>query len=247
MQNMKQEVTPYGSGESKKSQVSDMFDNIAHRYDLLNRVLSLGIDQRWRKILNRKVQKVGARKILDIATGTGDVALMIANSNPQAEIVGLDISQNMLEYARQKAQARSLNQRVTFVHGDSENLPMPDNTFDAVTVAFGVRNFEDVMQGLRECHRVLHPGGTLFVLEFTRPKVIPFKQLYNAYFKYVLPLVGRLTSKDAKAYTYLFESVQVFPQREAFVKLLRESGFDTGKFKTLTFGICALYWSQKSP
>ncbi len=223
-----------------------MFDNIAHRYDLLNRILSLGVDRRWRKILDRKVQNTGARKILDVATGTGDVALRMARSGPEADIMGLDISPNMLDFARRKAQARSLDDRVTFVQGDSEDLPMPDNTFDAVTVAFGVRNFEDVRQGLRECHRVLHPGGTLFVLEFTRPRLIPFKQLYNAYFKYVLPVIGRLTSKDAKAYTYLFESVQAFPQREEFLELLRESGFDTGEFKTLTFGICALYWSQKS-
>ncbi len=246
---MSSEVTPYGSDASKKEQVKMMFDNIAHRYDLLNRVLSLGIDQIWRQ---KMVQKIGTTEpvsLLDIATGTGDVALLLSKIRTARRIVGLDISPEMLKLAEQKlAKTRSQGEKkeIEFQLGDSENLPFADNSFDAVSVAFGVRNFEHTVKGLAECHRVLKSGGRLAILEFSHPTRSPFKQIFNAYFKYVLPLVGRFTSKDRRAYRYLFESVQAFPQYNDFVDLLVEAGFESGTFRPFTFGICTLYWSDKS-
>ncbi len=238
-------VTPYGNEASKKSQVTEMFDNIASKYDLLNRILSLGIDVRWRKKLVSEVQQSKSEIVLDVATGTGDVALMLAKSDPVKQVTGLDISNNMLTIARAKAKRQGLSTVTNFVLGDSEHLLFDDASFDAITIAFGVRNFEDTLAGLAECKRVLKPGGTLFVLEFSRPQVFPIKQLYNSYFKYVLPMIGRLTSKDRKAYTYLFESVQAFPQCNEFIELLRSVGFQSGTFRSLTFGICTLYSSTK--
>jgi len=238
-------VTPYGTQASKKEQVTDMFDNIAPKYDLLNRVLSMGIDVQWRKKLVQQATIQAPKCVLDIATGTGDVALMIAKKNRATQVTGLDISAQMLALARKKASRSHLTSNTTFINGDSENLPFPDNSFDTVTVAFGVRNFEDIEAGLSECRRVLKSGGTMAVLEFSQPQSTPFKQIYNLYFRYVLPLIGRLTSKDPKAYTYLFESVQTFPQGQAFMELLHRTGFSMGSFKPLTFGICTLYWSTK--
>ena len=242
---MSDKVTPYGTKASKKEQVTEMFDNIAPRYDFLNRVLSLGIDMQWRKKLIGTVLEVEPLKVLDIATGTGDVAIMLVKSAHMVKVTGLDISRNMLEIARKKASRRGFDHSTNFIAGDSENLPFPDNSFDAITVAFGVRNFEQIKQGLVECRRVLRPGGKIAILEFSHPQKGPFRQIYNAYFKYVLPVIGRLSSKDPKAYTYLFESVQTFPQREAFMNLLHDVGFVAGSFKPLTLGICTLYWSKK--
>lgn len=240
---MSRNVTPYDSDASKKEQITKMFDNIAPKYDMLNRVLSLGIDVQWRKKLVRRVMQSKPTDILDIATGTGDVAIMMA-SEANCEVTGIDISAQMLSFATKKANKAQLD-NTAFMKGDSENLPFTDNSFDAVTVAFGVRNFEHTDVGLKECHRVLKPGGIMAVLEFSKPNHSPLKQIYNGYFKYVLPIIGRLTSKDPKAYTYLFESVQSFPQREAFIELLHGAGFSMGRFKPLTFGICTLYWSTK--
>ena len=238
-------VTPYDSPESKKKQVTDMFDNIAPKYDLLNRMLSLGIDVQWRKKLVRAVAEAQPQTVLDVATGTGDVALMLARSRAAPQVTGLDISANMLQLAKQKSIKAQLSDNTHFMQGDSEALPFENDRYDAVTVAFGVRNFENTITGLTECFRVLRPGGTLFVLEFSHPSSFPIKQIYNLYFKYVLPMIGRLTSKDPKAYTYLFESVEAFPQREGFVAMLKEAGFASGTFRSLTLGICTLYTSQK--
>ncbi len=241
----REQVRPYDSDESKKNQVTQMFDNIAPRYDLLNRVLSLGIDVRWRKRLVRSVVDRSKTAVLDIATGTGDVAILLGREPSVTQVVGLDISSQMLQVARGKVKQRQLSAKIDLVLGDSENLPQPDNTFDAVTVAFGVRNFEDVRRGLQECHRVLKPGGSLHVLEFSQPQATPFRQIYQAYFRYILPLVGRVTSRDPKAYTYLFESVQAFPAGKDFANVLQELGFRTTTIHPLTLGICTLYVGEK--
>ena len=238
-----QKVKPYQSDASKKEQINIMFDRIAPKYDMLNRVLSLGVDVWWRKILVKQVIRSKPTNILDIATGTGDVAIMLAEKS-NGTVTGLDLSEQMLQLARRKSEKARL-ENVSYLQGDSENLPFEDNSFDAITVAFGVRNFEHTDKGLDECYRVLKDGGLIAVLEFSKPNRVVIKQLYNLYFKYVLPLIGRLTSKDPKAYTYLFESVQSFPQREGFIHLLDKAGFIKGKFKPLTFGICTLYWSTK--
>lgn len=240
-----QEVTPYGQSSSKKQQVTDMFDNIAPKYDLLNRVLSLGIDVQWRKKAVSEVKSQQASSILDIATGTGDLAIMFAKDPDIEEVIGLDISSGMLSVARKKAASKSLEHKLSFIEGDSEKLPFANNTFDAVTVAFGVRNFEDTLKGLKECQRVLREGGQLVVLEFTQPTMSPFKQIYHGYFKYILPIIGKITSKDPKAYTYLFESVQAFPSGKDFVSLLENLGFKHATHKPLTLGICGLYSCKK--
>ncbi len=240
-----QKVTPYGKQGSKKEQVTDMFDRIAFRYDFLNRLLSAGIDVQWRKSLVRAATGSAPKALLDIATGTGDVAIMLANAAAEAKITGLDISSNMLEIARQKTRKRDLSDRIHYVLGDSENLPFEDNTYDAITVAFGVRNFENTLLGLEECYRVLKTGGSLSVLEFSQPTSTPFRQLYHFYFKNILPLVGRITSRDPRAYHYLFESAQSFPSGKDFASLLTAAGFGSASFKPLTFGICTLYTGIK--
>ena len=237
-------VTPYGSSGSKKEQVEHMFDNIAPKYDMLNRLLSGGIDVQWRRRLVTAATASQPDKILDIATGTGDVAIMLARKSPGATIEGLDLSAKMLEIAREKVQKGNLAM-VSFVQGDSENLPYGSNTFDAITVAFGVRNFEDTLKGLQECLRVLKKGGSLHVLEFSQPQLTPFKQLYRFYFRFILPIVGKITSKDPKAYHYLFESVQSFPAGKEFASLLEGLGYYQVSHKPLTLGICTLYSGKK--
>lgn len=238
-------ITPYEAGGAKKKQVESMFDKIAHRYDFLNRVLSGGIDTQWRRRAIKQALQNNPQTALDIATGTGDMAILLAKKAPECKIIGLDLSAKMLKIAQQKIDKRKLSDRISFQQGDSENLAFDDNTFDAVTVAFGVRNFENTLKGLEECYRVLKPSGQLTVLEFSQPTVTPFRQLYFAYFKYVLPFIGKITSRDSRAYKYLFESSQVFPAGTEFVKILEKAGFHTTKFKSLTLGICALYSGRK--
>ena len=241
------EVRPYDDREgSKKEQVENMFDAIAETYDPLNRVLSLGIDKRWRKQMMRELDREQPKRILDVATGTADVACDAARYFPAAQVTGLDLSAKMLERGHQKVNEKKLSERVTLVKGDSEALPFDNEAFDAVTVAFGVRNFGNLQQGLEEMQRVLKPGGTLVVLEFSRPRRFPVKNVFNVYFKYVLPQIGRWTSKDPKAYQYLYDSVQVFPQYEEFEACLSKAGFSDTDFKTLTFGICCVYIAYKS-
>jgi len=241
------EVKPYQEeGPSKKEQVRQMFDNIAPHYDLLNKVLSAGTDKKWRKKAIAGIELPEGGKALDVATGTGDLAFEIKRQYPQADITGLDIAENMLEIAREKSVKRGHGNSIVFVAGDSENLPFESNSFDAVSVAFGVRNFGDLDQGLKEICRVLKPGGRLVVLEFTKPRIFPFKQLFGMYFKHVLPRIGSLGSGDRKAYQYLYESVQAFPDFEAFTDRLEKNGFINTTYNALSLGICAIYSADKS-
>lgn len=239
------EVVPYKEEKStKKEQVARMFDNISHRYDFLNHFLSLGIDNGWRRKAVNLLKPLKPRLILDVATGTGDFAIAALRMNPE-KIVGVDISEGMLEIGRKKMQNRGLDKKIDLISGDSENLPFEENKFDAVTVGFGVRNFEDVNRGLAEIRRVLRPGGMLVVLEFSRPKQFPFKQLYNFYFKFILPKLGRLISRDKAAYTYLPESVEAFPDGDDFLTILTNLGYKEPACKPLTLGISSIYTARK--
>jgi demethylmenaquinone methyltransferase/2-methoxy-6-polyprenyl-1,4-benzoquinol methylase len=239
-------VTPYNKAEgSKKEQVEQMFDKIAPKYDLLNRVLSLGIDVWWRKRALGYLRMDAPATILDVATGTADVAIMAAKILHPKQIVGIDISHQMLDFGREKIKKQGLPSIISLETGDSENLRFADNSFDAVTVAFGVRNFENLEKGLSEMQRVLRPNGRVVILEFSKPHIFPVKQLYNTYFKYVLPLIGRLTSRDVRAYTYLFESVQVFPEGDQFLQILSKTGFHQAQCERLTIGICSIYTAIK--
>lgn len=246
MNQSKEAVKPYKDESSKKQQVSNMFDRIAPYYDFLNRLLSAGIDRIWRRKAVALLKKDQPKVILDVATGTADVALEIAKQLQPTQIIGLDISNEMLEIGRSKIKKKELSKLIHLQEGDSENLPFSDNTFDAITVAFGVRNFENLEKGLKEMRRVLKPNGKLIVLEFSRPTIFPFKQIFNLYFKYMLPLIGKWTSKDANAYRYLYESVQAFPDGTAFVNILNNTGYNSNRCIPLTLGICSIYVGQKS-
>lgn len=242
----KKVVTPYGATDAgKKQQVAQMFNNIAHRYDFLNRSLSMGIDVIWRRKMIGQLRAKQPKVILDVATGTGDVALEAMSLRPE-RIVGIDISTGMLELGRQKVAGRGLSHIIEMMEGDSENLPFEDSTFDAVTVAFGVRNFENLNKGLKEINRVLRKDGKLVVLEFSQPRSFPVKQLYWFYFNNILPVFGKLLSKDDAAYTYLPESVKVFPDGDAFLDELRGAGFTTTFKRPLTFGIATIYTGVKA-
>lgn len=233
-------VTPYQKEAAKKQQVEEMFDNIAPKYDFLNHLLSMGIDKLWRKKAVKMIGKHNPKKILDIATGTGDFALEMVSLNPE-KVVGLDLSEQMLSHGRVKIEKKGLSNLIEMVKGDSEKLPFDDNSFDAISVGFGVRNFENLDQGLSEIFRVLKPGGILAVLEFSKPKVFPIKQIFYFYFHFILPLIGKVFSKDQRAYTYLPESVEAFPEGAAFVEILEKQGFKSIKCTGLTFGISSIY------
>jgi demethylmenaquinone methyltransferase/2-methoxy-6-polyprenyl-1,4-benzoquinol methylase len=238
-------VVPYKEEKAgKKEQVAKMFNNISHRYDFLNHFLSLGIDRLWRKSAIRILQPLKPQFILDVATGTGDFAVQAMKLDP-VKIVGIDISEGMLKIGREKVERLNLSPKIELLKGDSENLEFSDNSFDAVTVGFGVRNFEDLEKGLSEILRVLKPGATLVVLEFSRPRKFPMRQLYNFYFKNILPGLGRLISKDKSAYTYLPESVEAFPDGIDFENILKKVGFKETSCRTLTFGISSIYIARK--
>ncbi len=241
----KEQVKPYSVTESKKSQVSRMFDNIAPWYDFLNHFLSIGIDVIWRKKAIQMLKDAKPKSILDVATGTGDLAIEAHKQLRPQKIIGLDIANEMLEVGRKKISKKGLNENIHLILGDSENLPFKDNTFDAVTVAFGVRNFENLEKGLAEMYRVLKGNGMVVILEFSRPTLFPFKHLYNFYFKNILPIIGRITSKDPKAYSYLYESVQAFPDGKEFAKTLKSIGFQEPTHKALTLGVCSIYTAIK--
>jgi demethylmenaquinone methyltransferase/2-methoxy-6-polyprenyl-1,4-benzoquinol methylase len=242
---MSQEVKPYDEASDKKGQVSRMFNRIAPYYDLLNRLLSLGIDTTWRKKAIALLREKNPQMVLDVATGTADLALETARQLKAEQIIGVDISTQMLEIGRGKVAKKGLSKVIQLREGDSENLPFPNNTFDAITVAFGVRNFEDLERGLTEMQRVLKPGGQLVVLEFSKPRIFPFRQIFNFYFKYILPFIGRITSKDPKAYRYLYESVQAFPEGERFLSILTKTGFKSNRCIPLTLGVCSIYSAEK--
>lgn len=239
------EVKPYKDAQSsKRQQVEEMFDSIAPKYDFLNRVLSMGIDQGWRKKAINSLKEVNPKQVLDVATGTADLAIAALKLNPD-HITGIDISNQMLNVGRDKIKAKNISDKITLTQADSANLPFEDNKFDAITVAFGVRNFEFLQQGINQMYRVTRKGGKLAVLEFSNPKSFPFKQIYNFYFKYILPGWGGLISKSKTAYTYLPESVQHFPEGEQFAAYLKNAGYTQIKIQPLTFGICTLYTAVK--
>lgn len=238
-------IKPYkNSTLGKKEQVATMFDTISKDYDGLNRVISFGIDVKWRKKVVRIVKASKPQHILDIATGTGDLAINLTQTGA-SKIIGLDISQGMLDVGKQKISKRQLDNTIEMVLGDSENMPFEDNTFDAITVAFGVRNFETLEKGLKEILRVLKPEGTFVILETSVPTKTPYKQGYKFYTKYILPSIGRLFSKDQSAYSYLCESASVFPYGEALNNILRQIGFINVEDKPQTFGVATIYTASK--
>jgi demethylmenaquinone methyltransferase / 2-methoxy-6-polyprenyl-1,4-benzoquinol methylase len=240
------QVVPFkGSELNKKGQVAEMFNAIASRYDFMNRFLSAGIDVKWRKKAIRELKEVNPKYILDVATGTADVAIFTQQILKPDKIVGIDISEGMLAVGSEKLKKLHLQDVIELQTGDSETIKFPDCTFDAITVAFGVRNFQHLKQGLAEMLRVLKPGGKLVVLEFSRPKEKGFKFLYNIYMKLIAPGAGRWIARNKDAYKYLNDSVQVFPERQDFVDILNSVGFSDTSFKTLSLGICSIYCGRK--
>ena len=243
---MSKTIIPYTDQQgTKKEQVADMFNNISKTYDFLNHFLSLGIDIIWRKKAINELKVNQPKLILDVATGTGDFAFEALTILKPEKIIGVDISQGMLDIAQQKINKRNLGDKFEVKLGDSEKLPFDADGFDAVTVAYGVRNFENLQVGLADIHRVLKPGGKAVVLEFSKPKAFPVKQLYNVYFNYITPGIGKLFSKDARAYTYLPESVAAFPDGAIFTALMDKVGFKHTKHRPLAFGICSIYTGIK--
>jgi demethylmenaquinone methyltransferase/2-methoxy-6-polyprenyl-1,4-benzoquinol methylase len=244
--NMAKNVTPYqNSNSSKKNQVREMFDAISGNYDGLNRMMTFGIDRSWRKQVVALVSKTKPTKILDIATGTGDLAIMLAQID-NSQVTGLDLSPGMLEIGKQKVYAAGLDKQVDMVIGDSEKLPFEDNSYDAITVSYGVRNFEDLNQGLSEINRVLRPGGILVILETSLPTKFPYKQGYNVYSKTLLPLLGTLFSKDKEAYSYLSNSAKAFPFGKEFNKILERNSFTQVNDRPVTMGVSTIYTAFKS-
>jgi len=238
-------VVPYKNNAlGKKKQVALMFDNISPKYDLLNHMLSFGIDRIWRRKAINLLKPHHPEQILDIATGTGDFAIQALKLNPES-IKGIDISEGMIEQGKEKIIKRNLENKIELMLGDSENLVFEDNKFSAVIVAFGVRNFENLNKGLSEMYRVLNKNGKVVILEFSKPSKFPFKQVYNLYFKYILPIIGKMVSRDHSAYTYLPESVQVFPEGNDFLTILSNIGFKEVRCIPLTFGISSIYTGTK--
>ena len=240
-----EEITPYSDRRDKTGQVREMFDNIAPAYDFMNRAMTLGVDRRWRRIMVDALARHGAVDILDVATGTGDVAIQIARTIPESILTGIDLSENMIEVGRKKIAEAGLSERITLVQGDCLELPMPDNGFDAVTVAYGVRNFSDLRKGYLQMARVLRPGGLLAVLELSTPRSPLVRPFYNIYTRCIIPAVGRLVSKDSSAYTYLPKSIEAVPQGDGMLALMREAGLTDAHCRRFTFGVCTLYTAVK--
>ncbi len=243
MESTKTEVKPYSAEGSKREQVEKMFDSISHKYDFLNHFLSLGIDHMWRRKTIARLKDIQPKKILDVATGTADLAIAALKLNPD-EVVGIDLSANMLSVGQTKLDKKGY-EKISLMQGDSENLPFEDNTFDAITVGFGVRNYENLEKGLNEMKRVLRPGGKLAVLEFSKPSVFPIKQVFTFYSKYILPLWGKIFSGSQEAYVYLPESVKHFPEGQHFIDILSKCGYQNTSFSRLTFGITSVYEGTK--
>lgn len=232
------------SNLNKKAQVAEMFNDIAGKYDFLNHFLSLGIDKGWRRKAIREAAEVAPKQILDVATGTGDLAIAAMKLNPQ-RIIGIDIAEQMLAIGKKKIGEKRLQETIHLQPGDSEDLPFDTNAFDVVMCAYGVRNFENLEKGLKEMNRVLRPGGKLVILEFSHPGQFPVKQIYQFYFRYILPTLGKIVSKNNRAYTYLPESVRAFPEGSVFCDMLVRCGYNTPKARALTFGITSLYTAYK--
>ena len=246
MTNYPQEsIKPYNEEEKKSVQVERMFDNIAPAYDQLNHTLSWGIDKSWRKKAIDWLKPFNPQRMMDVATGTGDFAIQACRVLNPKELIGTDISEGMMNVGRQKVKEAGLESRISFAKEDCTALSFPDNRFDAITVAFGVRNFEDLDKGLREMHRVLDTDGKLVILELSEPEWFPMKQLYALYSKVVIPTLGKLLSKDRSAYTYLPQSIKAFPQGEVMREIILKAGFSEARFKRLTLGICTLYTATK--
>lgn len=240
-----EEIKPYEQEGEKTQQVEQMFDNIAPTYDKLNHRLSWDIDRRWRRKAIEQLSDHRPKTMLDMATGTGDFAILAAKMLKPDKLVGADISEKMMEIGRQKAKAEGLAEVITFMKEDCMNLSFADNTFDAITAAFGIRNFQDLDRGLREMCRVLKPGGKLSIVELTTPVSFPMKQLFGIYSHTILPVYGKLISKDSSAYHYLTATIEAFPQGEQMVDILHKAGFGEAWFKRLTFGICTMYGATK--
>ena len=239
-----EKVVPYQTKEGKKAQIETMFDNIAHKYDFLNHLLSLGIDITWRKRAIREISVIHPKLILDMASGTGDFAFEALSIQPE-KVIALDLAQNMLDIGKEKAKTKDSGEKIEWVKGDSEALNFSNNSFDAITVGFGVRNFQNLEKGLGELSRVLKPDGMIAILEPSFPSNPIMKVLFNIHFRYTTPLVGKLFSKDASAYSYLPDSVSAFPQGDLFCQLLQKTGFKDTKHVPLTFGMCAMYLARK--
>ena len=237
------EVKPYNQDQSKKEQVAEMFNNIAFRYDFLNSLLSLGIHKGWRKKAVSFLKKKQPKIILDVASGTGDFAIEALQTGAN-RIIGVDISEGMLAMGREKLKKLKLTDKISLQVGDAEHLNYADNYFDAITVGFGVRNFENLRAGLTDMYRVLKPGGDLVIIEFSKPSGI-FSHVYKIYFRYITPAIGRLFSKDHRAYSYLPESVEAFPYGENLCSILRDCGYNPVSFQVLTFGVASIYLAEK--
>lgn len=240
-----EEVKPYDSQAAKTGQVREMFDSIAPAYDVMNRMMTLGIDRTWRRKAVDMVGEYKPRRVLDVATGTGDLAFLIDERLHPESLTGIDLSEGMLAVAREKARQRDVDNRVTFAVEDCLALSMPNNSFDAITVAYGVRNFENLQQGFAEMYRVLSPGGVLCVIELSTPEHFPMRQLYKLYTYTIIPLVGRIVSRDKQAYTYLPRSVAAVAQGEEMLDIFRSVGFKNCRLRRLTFGACTIYMGEK--
>lgn len=238
-----EEITPYGSEAPKGKQVEQMFDSIAPAYDLMNRAMTFGIDRIWR---SKAVDMLGnPQNILDVATGTGDLALLLARRIPDSKVTGIDLSEGMIAIGRKKIAGANLGDRISLLTGDCLSLPFPDDTFDCITVAYGVRNFADIPAGLREMQRVLHPGGKLCIIELSVPTNPFIKPFYRLYTRGIIPLIGRMVSRDTRAYSYLPESIAAVPQGRSMTSLMEAAGLRNPSFRPLTFGVCTIYLAEK--